>query len=300
MPRPRTITKTSSPTRKRNKSGTRDLPSHTEHHRLYSDLARYWPIVSPPEDYAPEAESVRRLLARASPSLFSRTRHIRPTLLELGAGGGHLIHHLTPSFDITAVDLSAPMLKHSRRLNPTVTHHVGDMRTARLGRTFNAVLVHDALAYMLTRGDLLKLFRTAKRHIKPDGLLVLMPDYLTENFPGHDLSHDHHTTRDEDITTVSLAHDPDPRDTTFELVMTFIIRKRGGEKSRRVASPKIIVDRHTCGLFPLSVWQRGLDACGFTSQMHTAGTSGLWHPCDTKKSQRFHNQERVLFLARLK
>ena len=44
------------------------------------------------------------------------------------------------------------MLELSRTLNPDCEHLEGDMRTLRLGRTFDAVLIHDAVMYMTDRG----------------------------------------------------------------------------------------------------------------------------------------------------
>ena len=102
-------------------------------HRLYGDLAHLWPLMSPPDHYKEEARYwLRELRARLAPG--------RRRILDLGTGGGHHLHQLTAEFDATAVDLSEAMLAHSRRLNPGVAHHVGDMRTVRLGETFDAVL----------------------------------------------------------------------------------------------------------------------------------------------------------------
>ena len=49
-------------------------------HRFYSDLAGWWPLISPPEEYAEEAAFAASLLRMANPP----TR----TVLELGSGGG--------------------------------------------------------------------------------------------------------------------------------------------------------------------------------------------------------------------
>lgn len=260
-------------------------------HRLYNDMASLWPLVSPPSDYAHEAAAVRRLLFRIKPTL-RRHGTQAPSLLELGAGGGHLLHHLTDHFDITAVDLSPSMLRLSRRLNPSVTHHVGDMRSIRLGKKFDVVLVHDAISYMLTPTDLTRLFRTARAHLKPGGLLVLMPDYIRDTFPGHDLAHDHHTDGNKDITTVSLVHDPDPNDSTFELVMLFLIRS----VKARGSGTRTAIDRHTCGLFSLKTWQRLLKESGFHARVFTCGTGGAWHesPANGKTARR---EGGVLLLA---
>ena len=125
------------------------------HNRLYGDLAWLWPIMSPPEEYADEAGYWLRALRSRLPS--GRRR-----VLELGTGGGHFLHQLTGEYDATAVDLSEAMLAHSRRLNPGVAHHVGDMRSVRLGETFDAVLIHDAIDYMTTEDELRAAFETTR------------------------------------------------------------------------------------------------------------------------------------------
>ena len=125
------------------------------HNRLYGDLAWLWPIMSPPEEYADEAGYWLRVLRSRLPS--GRRR-----VLELGTGGGHFLHQLTGEYDATAVDLSEAMLAHSRRLNPGVAHHVGDMRSVRLGETFDAVLIHDSLDYMTTEVELRAAFETTR------------------------------------------------------------------------------------------------------------------------------------------
>jgi hypothetical protein len=68
--------------------------------RLYTDeFAGYWPLMSPPEQYAREAEICRDALRR-------RLGPGRHDVLELGVGGGHNMSHLTGDFRFTAVDLS--------------------------------------------------------------------------------------------------------------------------------------------------------------------------------------------------
>ena len=80
---------------------------------------------------------------------------------------------LTADFDLTAVDLSPEMLALSQRLNPGVPHHLGDMRQVRLGQTFDAVAIHDAVCYLLTEDDLRATFATARAHLNSGGLLPL-------------------------------------------------------------------------------------------------------------------------------
>ena len=216
-------------------------------HRLYGDLAFLWPLMSPPDEYRDEAHYWRRALRqRLGPG--------RLRILDLGAGGGHNLHHLAREFDATAVDLSEGMLAHSQRLNPGVAHHVGDMRTVRLGETFDAVLVHDAIAYMITEADLRAVFATARAHLRPGGLLIVAPDYYTETFVAPYVDHVTHRDAETELTYVEYSTDPDPTDTSIETVFVFFIR-RGGEL-------RVEVDRHTTGLFPMAAWERLLARSG--------------------------------------
>ncbi len=216
--------------------------------RLYGDLAFLWPLMSPPDEYRDEARYWRRALRqRLGPG--------RLRILDLGAGGGHNLHHLAREFDATAVDLSEEMLAHSRRLNPGVAHHVGDMRTVRLGESFDAVLVHDAIAYMTTEADLSAVFATARAHLRPGGLLIVAPDYYAETFVAPYVDHVTHRDAETELTYVEYSTDPDPTDTAIETVFVFFI-KRGGQL-------QVEVDRHTTGLFPVATWERLLGEAGF-------------------------------------
>jgi SAM-dependent methyltransferase len=190
----------------------------------------------------------------------------------VGAGGGHLLSHLTPAFDASAVDLSPEMIALSQALNPTVKHHLGDMRTARLGEFFDAVVVHDAIDYMLSEDDLRAALATASENLRPGGVALLMPDYVRETFAPHAAETGSRRAGALDAVYVSYAHDPDPSDTAFELVMLFLLRERG--------LLRVVEDRHACGLFPLGTWLRLVEDAGFTAELHdregnTPGTPAI-------------------------
>ena len=218
---------------------------------LYNELAYLWPVISPPEDYAEEAADWRKALRR----YLGPGRH---RLLELGVGGGHNLSHLTGEFDAVAVDISPKMLELSRQLNPTVEHHLGDMRTFRLpGRTFDAVLIHDAIAYMLTEDHLRAAFDTARAHLRPGGLLLVAPDLVRDTFSsGMKLSW--YTQQDDvEITTEEIVCDADPSDTVVESHFTYTINESGTKRVER--------DIHPTGLFPIATWLALLEETGFTA-----------------------------------
>lgn len=219
-----------------------DLP------RMYTEFADYWTLISDPADYAAEAAVWKQALRdRLGPG--------RHTLLELGVGGGNNLSHLTDEFDAVASDLSPQMVEQARALNPGVEFHVGDMRTLRLGRTFDAVLVHDAISYMTSHDDLRAVFATARAHLRPGGVFITGPDWVSEVFQDPYVTHGTNRRGDTTFTTMEYTWDPDPADTTIECVQWFVIR-RGGDL-------RIEQDRHTYGLFPLDTWQQLIVEAGF-------------------------------------
>ena len=223
-------------------------PGGEGRHRLYGDLAYLWPLMSPPQEYADEAPHWRnQLLSRLGPE----ARRV----LDLGTGGGHYVSHLTDVFDVTAVDLSEQMLANARRLNPDVEHIVGDMRSVRLGRTFDAVLIHDAIAYMTTAADLSATFATARSHLEPGGVFITMPDHYADRPVWPYINHRTHRQGDRELTYIEYSA-PDIREPSL-LQSTFIfVITENGER-------RIELDHHTTGLFPVERWRTLIEEAGF-------------------------------------
>lgn len=229
--------------------------------RLYTDLAHLWPHLSPPEHYAEESALLSELIDRA---LGDPPTGQRWALLELGAGGGHSIIHLKDKYNCTAADLSPQMLEHCNALNPEVPTVVGDMRSMRLDQTFDIVLICDAIDYMLTEDDAAACLDTARDHLRPGGILLFAPTYTRETFVDGDVADDGTTipgiAGDDDLTYFTFIHDPDPVDSTFEMILLYLVRDA---RSRQV---KTIEDRHTCGLFSIAQWQALAERVGFDVQ----------------------------------
>ena len=112
---------------------------------MYGDLAAWFHLLTAPEDYAGEAARYQALILDEVPEAR--------TLLELGSGGGNNASHLKESFTCTLADVSPQMLTLSRELNPDCEHVLGDMRTLRLGRTFDVVFVHEHMAERLAAAE---------------------------------------------------------------------------------------------------------------------------------------------------
>ena len=230
----------------------------TNSYRFYGDLARWWPLVSPPADYTEEAAFAATLLHRA----VSPVRDV----LELGSGGGHNAVHLKEHFAMTLVDLSEAMLDVSRRLNPDCVHRQGDMQTIRLGREFDAVFIHDAIDYMADEADLRMAMETAFVHCRPGGLALFMPDDIRETF---EEGTDHGGNDDADGSGVRYLEwdwDPDSDDTWKLTEYAFLLREVDG-------SIQVVHETHRTGLFSGEVWVRLLSEVGFEPEPVTEVTT---------------------------
>lgn len=153
--------------------------------RLYTDLADWYHLLTAPEEYVEESAFYWQCFVEAANEPLE-------TLLELGSGGGNMALHYKPHVRATLTDLSAQMLALSQTINPELPHIQGDMRTLRLGQTFDAVFVHDAVMYLTTEADLRQAMQTAFVHLRPGGVAVFAPDFVRETFKpatdhgGHD------------------------------------------------------------------------------------------------------------------
>jgi len=223
---------------------------------MYTDLATWWPLLSPPSHYVEEA-------ADLLPSLLNATDSPR-TLLELGSGGGSLAFHLKQRLQLTLTDLSPEMVAISRAVNPECEHAVGDMRFLDLGRQFDLVFIHDAIMYLTDEGSVRAALATAARHCRAGGGLVVVPDCVRETFePGTE-------TGGEDapdgrgLRYLEWDWDPDPHDHTFETTYAFLLREPN-------ADMRVEMDRHQYGVFPRATWFQWLAEAGFPAESRLDG-----------------------------
>lgn len=256
--------------------------------RMYDEFAHMWPLISHHSEYAVEAAHWRNALTAE----LGQGRH---RILELGVGGGNNLHHIIypdcdarPSasaacdcaqsrggaaqHDAVAVDLSVKMLANSRLLNPDVEHHIGDMRSVRLGSKFDAVLIHDAVCYLLSEADISATLATARAHLVDGGVLIMAPDWFTETYPGARLECGIRRDVTPEFASIEYDHDPDPSDNAVESVFIYIVKNADG-------SVRVEEDRHITGIFPIATWLGLMERAGFRAKrlpypVHEDGRNG--------------------------
>jgi hypothetical protein len=137
------------------------------------------------------------------------------------------------------------MLDVSLRSNPGIEHLEGDMRTIRLDRHFDAVVIHDAINYMTTIDDIVAALATAKAHVEPSGAVIVLPDDTIESFrPGTGTG-----GRDgEDGRALRyLCWLNDPEENIYNVDFAILLRERDG-------SVELLHERHVFGLFSRNDW----------------------------------------------
>jgi trans-aconitate methyltransferase len=238
--------------------------------RLYSDLAPWFHLLTHPKDYVEEADFIARVLEAVADG------EVR-TVLELGSGGGNNASHLKARFDLTLTDVSQEMLELSRSLNPECEHLRGDMRTLRLGREFDAVLVHDAISYMASEADLRAAIETVAAHVRPGGAALLLPDTTRELFHEGVETGGHDGEDGRRLRYLHWTRDDAPDDDTYQVDFVVLVREPG-------QATRVLHELHTEGLFSEEAWRRLIDDAGLEVVEH-----GVEDP---------HDGEHAVFAAR--
>lgn len=216
--------------------------------RLYRDLADWYPLLTPVGDYVEEAAFYLRLFE-------THCQRSPRTLLDLGSGGGHNAAHLKAALACTLVDLEPAMLELSRRINLECEHIQGDMRSVRLERVFDCVLVHDAVSYMTSRTDLVSAIATAFEHTAPGGVAMFQPDFVSETFePGTETGGSDGKWRS--LRYLEWRWIPHSKTDIYVTDMAYLLREANG-------AAKVIHDRHLMGLFPRALWLELISSAGF-------------------------------------
>lgn len=225
--------------------------------QLYNDLAEWFTTLTRPEDYAEEAALYHQVLQAESESEIT-------TLLELGAGAGNNASHLKKHYQMTLTDLSPAMLDQSKKQNPECEHHVGDMRTIRINRQFDAVFIHDAIDYMTTLEDLTSALKTAAGHCKPGGIVLVVPDYVRETFH-QSTSHGGHD-EPKSLRYLEWTWQPEGHKTTYFADFSYLLRDG--------LETHAIYERHVCGLFSKYEWLSAFSQVGLQAKMTQSSIEG--------------------------
>lgn len=219
--------------------------------RLYGDFAWTFPILSPLEGYIEETEYFISLM-RAKARIPLRS------LLHLGCGAGQNDFVFKRHFETTGIDRSEAMLGIARRLNPEVEYLSGDLRSVRLGRTFDAVAAVDSLDYLRSAEDWRAAVGTAAAHLAPGGAFFFLLESTRETFIQNRTTVTTGRRDDTEIVFIQNDYDPDPADSEYETAFVSLIRRSG--------KLEVLTDHHVLGLFGRAEIEGFLREAGFEAE----------------------------------
>ena len=228
---------------------------------FYGGIADWWPVISPPFEYAEEASLYVEMIRSVA------RRPVRE-VLELGSGGGNNASHMKRAFAMTLVEPAEGMREVSRALNPECAHLPGDMRDVRLGRTFDAVFVHDAVDYMSTEEDLRAALATVASHLAPGGAALVAPDATAETFEEgteHGGGEDGSGRR---ARYLQWTLPPEPGGTSYAVHYAFLLREPDG-------NARAVHDVHRCGVFGRATWLRLFGEVGLSVTLVPRSIEGV-------------------------
>lgn len=124
--------------------------------------------------------------------LFSRHCEDDPrTILDMGCGTGFdLAYFNDKGYHCVGVDCQEGMIDYARTRYPGIDFRVGDLRTARLGQTFDVITCLGwVLANVHSNRDLSLAMETFAAHSRPDTLLILQVHNPIGDLQGRGLRH---------------------------------------------------------------------------------------------------------------
>ncbi len=134
---------------------------------MFRNTAHVYDLIyeSSGKDYDAESSAIHQLVQERKPGAR--------TLLDVACGTGGYLRHLQRWFVIAGVDSDSTMLEEARKHLPEVPLTAADMRTFRLGATFDAVTcLFSSIGYMQDTQELNTAIRAMAQHLNPGGVLI--------------------------------------------------------------------------------------------------------------------------------
>jgi ubiquinone/menaquinone biosynthesis C-methylase UbiE len=215
----------------------------------YNDLAWTEDWLADPAEYEDEV--------MVYVDLIKRTAAEPPaTLLHLGSGAGGHDSIFKRHFTVTGVDLSLGMLNKARIAHPDIEYIEGDMRTLRLNRQFDAVVIPDSIDYMASQDDLRLAIQTAVAHLKASGVLLVVAK-PEETFQNNNFAYDGEKGGVH-VTLLENNYINPFRPNTYEATFVYLIRQQG--------ELTIHTDHQVLGLFSQATWEKVFNDAELTMQ----------------------------------
>jgi SAM-dependent methyltransferase len=219
---------------------------------VFTNTAHVYDLIyeSSGKDYAAESLVIHELIQERKRGAC--------TLLDVACGTGGHLRHLQNWYEVTGVDSDTAMLDEASKHLPKIPLIEADMRSFRLGITFDAVTcLFSSIGYMRDPQELGAAIETMAQHLNPGGVLVLdgwvRPDAWREGDPTHV-----EVAESGAMTVVRLSRSQRQENTTV-LEMHHLVATRDGIKH--------LVDHHRLTLFAPDDYEAALTDAGLAVEL---------------------------------
>lgn len=229
---------------------------------MFSESAEFYDAIYSFKDYEAETARIAGLL-----------RHLRPSarrLLDVACGTGEHAHRLASQhgFEVDGLDLDPNLLRIARLKHPSGHFFEADMSAFELHSRYDAVLcLFSSIGYLVTLERVVSALVCFRRHLAPDGVVVVEPWFP----PGRlDPDRTFHMTGTYNGRTIT-------RDSRIEVV---------GRLSRlhfdyEIDTPdgiKRMGEIHELGLFAVEEMRTAFESAGLKATYDPVGLTdrGLW------------------------
>lgn len=224
---------------------------------MFDLSAPYYDLIYSFKNYAKEAEIIRGLLWRLSPSAR--------TILDVACGTGEHDRFLKRDYLIDGIDLNGKLLEIARGKNPLSSYTVGDMRNFDLGRTYDSIIcLFSAIGSMKTAEDLAATLGSFRRHLSRAGFALVEPWLSPDHWkPG---AVQLLTARDEHRTLCRMTLGGWASSRVSTLNFHYLVGSEAGIEH--------FIETEELGLFTHDEMKQAFEAAGFEVQFDPEGLIG--------------------------
>jgi ubiquinone/menaquinone biosynthesis C-methylase UbiE len=206
------------------------------------------------KDYAVEAADIAQRKRAEHPTAR--------TVLDVACGTGEHARLLATNhgFQVDGIDLNAEFLRLARLKHPLGRFHLADMRDFSLPDRYDAVIcMFSSIGYVKTLVELERTFRTFRKHLAPNGIVMVEPW-----FPPEKLTSGHHSVRTAEVNGVRVER---AATTTIEGRLCFLRFDYTIEEAGQV---RHTTETHELGLFTRDETLEAFSAAGLAAVHHAA------------------------------
>ena len=148
------------------------------------------------------------------------------TVLDLGCGTGEVLIRLTPTYEMTGIDLSKEMVDIAKRKTDTASFYVQDMRELNLEKKHDIVIsLFDTVNHLISLDGLKRTFQGVYENLNQEGVYifdVVTRELMDDMFPGGNFIDD----RGEIM--IIWEHEYDDEEDIDYIDTTFFVKQKNG------------------------------------------------------------------------